>query len=67
MFETIPLLLLIYPQYKCMKFLAQYLLIHRDEDLLNREKEENNKTVAPLEPFLESCLQVSNFYVIIVY
>ena len=41
-----------------MKFLAQYLLIHRDEDLLNREKEENNKTVAPLEPFLESCLQV---------
>ena len=44
-----------------MKFLVQYLLFHRDEDLLNREKEENDKTVAPLEPFLESCLQVRIF------
>ena len=56
-FEIIPLVLLFYPQYKTIKFLVQYL-IHRDETVLNREKEENDRTVAPLEPFLESALQV---------
>ena len=57
MFEIVPLVLLFYPQYKTMKFLAQYL-IHRDETVLNREKEENDRTVAQLEPFLESAFQV---------
>ena len=56
-FEIIPLVLLFYPQYKTIKFLVQYL-IHRDETVLNREKEENDRNVAPLEPFLESALQV---------
>ena len=59
LFEIIPLLLLFYPQYKTIKFLCQYIFIHRDENLLNEEKEENDRTVASLEPFLESCLQVS--------
>ena len=59
-FESLPLILLFYPQYKTIKFLSQYLFIHRDEQLLNKEKEENDKTVAPLEPFLESCFQVSD-------
>ena len=57
-FEIVPLIFLCYPQYKTIKFLAQYILVHRDENLLNEEKEENDRTVAPLEPYLESCLQV---------
>ena len=57
-FEVIPLIFLFYPQYKTLKFLAQYLFIHDDENLLTQDKEENDRTVAPLEPFLESCLQV---------
>ena len=56
-FEIVPLVLLFYPQYKTIKFLAQYL-IHRNEDILYEEKKENDRVVAPLEPFLESCLQV---------
>ena len=60
LFESLPLILLFYPQYKTVKFLSQYLFIHRDENLLNKGKEENDKTVAPLEPFLESCFQVSD-------
>ena len=57
-FEIIPLLLLCYPQYKTLKFLLIYIFCHRDEAVLNRDKEENDRDVAPLEPFLESCLQV---------
>ena len=57
-FEVIPLIFLFYPQYKTLKFLAQYLFIHDDENLLTQDKEENDRTVAPLEPFLESCFQV---------
>ena len=63
-FEIIPLILLIYPQYKTMKFLAKYLFIHRNEDLLNKDKEVHNRDVASLEPFLESCLQVKNTFFI---
>ena len=58
-FEIIPLVLLFYPQYKTIKFLARYL-IHGDENQLNKDKEENDRAVASLEPFLESCLQVRN-------
>ena len=57
-FEIIPLLLLVYPQYKILKFLSQYIFNHRDEQILRQEIEESNRTVAPLEPFLESCFQV---------
>ena len=57
-FEIIPLVCLVYPQYKTLKVLSQYIFVHRDENVLNQEKEENDRTVAPLEPFLESCLQV---------
>ena len=57
-FEIIPLMLLVYPQYKTIKFLCEYLFVHRNEEVLNYEKEKNNREVASLEPFLESCLQV---------
>ena len=66
LFEIIPLFLLFYPQYKTIKFLAQYLFDHRDENRLNEENEANNRTVAPLEPFLESCLQVRQLTIAIV-
>ena len=59
-FEVIPLIFFVYPQYKTIKFLSQYIFIHRDENVLNQDKEDNDRTVAPLEPFLESCLQVRN-------
>ena len=59
-FEVIPLILLFYPQYKTIKFLTRFLFIHRDETLLNQQNEEHGSAVAPLEPFLESCLQVRN-------
>ena len=61
-FEVIPLLLLCYPQYKTLKFLANYAFHHRDETRLDRDKEEYDRTVAPLEPFLESAIQVSHFF-----
>ena len=57
-FEIIPVILLVYPQYKTIKFIVQYLFIHQNETQLNLDKTENDRTVAPLEPFLESSLQV---------
>ena len=57
-FEMIPVVFLVYPQYKTLKFLAQFLLIHQNENLLFNEKEEYDKTVGTIEPFLESCFQV---------
>lgn len=57
--EVIPLLLLFYPQYKTVKFIAQFLFIHFDEKRLVEEKEENDRTIVYLEPYIESCLQVS--------
>ena len=56
-FEIVPLLLLFYPQYKTIKFLAQYLK-NRDENILKKEIESHDRTVSQLEPWLESSLQV---------
>lgn len=60
-FEVIPLVFLVYPQYKTLKFLSRYLFVHRNENVLHQETVENNRTVAPLEPFLESALQVRKY------
>ena len=57
-FEMVPLFLLFYPQYKTIKYLCQYIFVHRNEEILNEEKEKNNREVGSLEPFLESSLQV---------
>ena len=56
--EIIPVILLVYPQYKTIKFIVQYLFIHHDETQLNLDKTENDRTLASLEPFLESSFQV---------
>ena len=66
-FEIIPLLLLCYPQYKTLKFLLMYVFCHRDEAVLNRDKEEHDRDLSSLEPFLESCLQVSFLSVVSYY
>ena len=57
--EILPLFLLFYPQYKSIKFLAQYIFTHHDENLLIEEKKENDCKVSSLEPYLESSLQVA--------
>ena len=57
-FEIIAIFFAFYPQYKNIKFLAQYLFIHRNENILKEDKEVNDRTVANREPFLESCFQV---------
>ena len=41
-----------------MMFLVKYLFVHRDQEVLNQEKDENDMVIAPLEPYLESCIQV---------
>ena len=58
-FEVIPLLLLFYPQWKTLKFLANYAFNHRDETRLNNDKNEHDKDIGSLEPFLEASIQVS--------
>ena len=56
-YEVIPLILLVYPQWRVLKFLCNYVY-HRNEDTLNKDKDENERDVASLEAFLEACLQV---------
>ena len=68
MFEILPLVFFLYPQYKTIKMLVKYLFVHRDEEVLNQEKDENDMVIAPLEPYLESCIQVHfNIYKYIIY
>ena len=58
--ELIPVIMLMYPQYKTLKILLRYALFHRDENQLKYDKEEIERRISPLEPFLESCMQVSS-------
>ena len=58
LFEIIPLIFAFYTQFKYIKILAQYLFIHRNENILKENKEENDRIVANREAFLESCFQV---------
>ena len=58
-FELIPVMMFIYPQFKTLKFLIRYAFIHRDEIQLDYDKEQTERRISYLEPFLESCLQVS--------
>ena len=58
LFGIIPLIFFFYTQFKYIKILAQFLLIHRNESILNENKEEYDRRVANREAFLESCFQV---------
>ena len=57
--EAIFVLLLLYPQMKCLKFLLQFFF-HRDEKKLNGDKDEYDDRLGSHEPFLESALQASS-------
>ena len=56
--EAIFVLMLIYPQTKCLKFLLQFFF-HRDEEKLNRAKNEYDDRLGTTEPFMESAIQAS--------
>ena len=58
-FELFTVVFLVYYPYKTIKCLLKYLFCHRNEQQLIYDKNEIERRVAPLEPFLESCLQVS--------
>ena len=56
--ESICVLFLCYPQYKCLKFLVKFML-NRDEEKLQQDKNEFDSYIGLLEPFLEAAIQVS--------
>lgn len=57
-YEAIPVLFLLYPQWKSLKYLINYAFKHKDEDQLKKDIKEFNRDVACIEPFMESSLQV---------
>ena len=59
MIEIIFVIFLFYPQWKTLKFLAHYLIYHGDEKKLEKERDDFDRNVSTLEPFLESSIQVS--------
>ena len=60
--ECIPLLLLVYPQWRVMKYLGNYLFVHRDENKLEKDKVAFERDVGTLEPYLEATIQVIYFF-----
>ena len=56
--ELIVVLFLFYPQWKTLKFLYSYWMDHRDEKKLEKDKDDFDRDVSSLEPFLESAIQV---------
>jgi hypothetical protein len=58
-FEAIFVLLLIYPQYRCIKAIITFFR-HHDEEALKLEKELYERNIESIEPCVESGLQVVN-------
>ena len=56
-FEIIPVLILCYPQWRCCKFLVNYLY-HKDENRLQVEKQTYEREVETMEAFAEAGIQV---------
>ena len=57
--EFIPLLLLVYPQWRVLKLLGSYLFVHGDETKLEQDKVAYERDVGTLEPYLEASIQVN--------
>ena len=57
-YETLFLILLMYPQWRTLKVLVRYFF-HKDEEQLTNQLDANDKEVSFVEPFCESGLQVS--------
>ena len=64
-FELILVLLLFYPQWKTLKFLYSYWMDHRDEKKLEKDKDDFDRDVSSLEPFLESAIQVLRKHILL--
>ena len=55
--EFIAVLILCYPQWRCVKLLANYFY-HKDENTLQNEKQTYQREVETVEAFVESGIQV---------
>ena len=64
--EFISVLILCYPQWRCVKFLVNYFY-HKDENRLQNEKQTYQRDVETVEAFAESGIQVkkSRFSIIV--
>ena len=58
LFEIVFVILFFYPQWRTIRFLAEYFF-HKDETQLLEDKEKYSTTFGHVEPFLESAFQVS--------
>ena len=58
-YEALFLPFLVYPQWKIIKYLANYAIYHKDEKQLEADKKEAERNVTSLEPFVEAAIQVS--------
>ena len=56
--DVIFVVIALYPQVKCLKFLLHFLS-HKDEKKLDKDKADYENQLGSLEPFLESTFQVS--------
>ena len=56
--DIIFVMIALYPQVKCLKFLLHFSL-HKDEKKLDKDKADYENQLGSLEPFLESTFQVS--------
>ena len=59
--EFIFVLLLIYPQYRCMKIIFHFFY-HKNESKLQSEKETYERNIESIEACVESALQVLPYY-----
>ena len=57
-YELIPCFMMLYPQWKVLKYLVSYCFFHKDEHILRKEKMIYERDVATLEPYLEATIQV---------
>ena len=62
-FEAIPLLLLVYPQWRVLRYLGSYLFFHGDETKLEQDKVAYERDVGTLEPYLEAAIQVKPLFI----
>ena len=58
-YEMIPLVFLLYPQWRILKVLGSFIFYHRDEVKLNSDMTKFDQQLGSLEPFLESSFQVN--------
>ena len=64
-YELIPCFMMLYPQWKVLKYLVSYCFFHKDEHILRKEKMIYERDVATLEPYLEATIQVKLFIAIL--